>query len=96
MSKYYAVPGVDTGVRSMANSADVRGNVRLRLAVGGEAGIVVEEDAPRDVAPRFGDLFSGGCSGRVDPSSASNAGRVRGPKVKQRSLVCAKTRTLVY
>jgi hypothetical protein len=31
----------------------VRGNVRLRLALGGEAGIVVEEEAPPDVAPRF-------------------------------------------
>ena len=53
MSSYYAVPGVDTGVRSTADSADVRGNVRLRLAIGGEAGIVVEEDAPPDIAPRF-------------------------------------------
>ena len=53
MSSYYTVPGVDTGVRSTANSADVPGNVRLRLAVGGEAGIVVEEDAPPDEAPRF-------------------------------------------
>jgi hypothetical protein len=53
MSSYYTVPGVDTGVRSTANSANVPGNVRLRLAVGGEAGIVVEEDAPPDEAPRF-------------------------------------------
>jgi hypothetical protein len=53
MSDYYTVPGVDTGVRSTANSADVPGSVRLRLAVGGEAGIVVEEDAPPDEAPRF-------------------------------------------
>lgn len=53
MSSYHTVPGVDTGVRSTANSADVVGNVRLRLAVGGEAGIVVEEDAPPDVPPRF-------------------------------------------
>jgi len=48
----YDVPGVDTGVRSTANSADVRGNVRVRLAAGGEAGVVVEEEAPPDVAPR--------------------------------------------
>jgi hypothetical protein len=53
MSSYYTVPGVDTGIRCTANSADVAGNVRLRLAVGGEAGIVVEEDAPPDVAPHF-------------------------------------------
>ena len=53
MNSYYTVPGVDTGVRSTANSADVRGNVRLRLAVGGEAGILVEEDAPPGVPPRF-------------------------------------------
>jgi hypothetical protein len=53
MSSYYAVPGVDTGVRCTANSADVQGNVRVRLAAGGEAGIVVEEDAPPGVAPRF-------------------------------------------
>jgi len=44
---------LDTGVRCTANSVDVPGNVRLRLAVGGEAGIVVEEDAPPDEAPRF-------------------------------------------
>lgn len=53
MSSYFTVPGVDTGVRCTANSADVSGNVRLRLAVGGEAGIVVEQDAPPDVTPRF-------------------------------------------
>ena len=53
MGSYYTIPGVDTGVPSTANSADARGNVRLRLAVGGEAGIVVEEDAPPDIAPRF-------------------------------------------
>ncbi len=53
MSTYYSVPGVDTGVCCTANSADVQGNVRLRLAVGGEAGIVIEEDAPTDIAPRF-------------------------------------------
>jgi len=52
MITYYDVPGLDTGVRSTANSADVRGKVRLRLALGGEAGVVVEEDAPLDVAPR--------------------------------------------
>jgi hypothetical protein len=40
-------------VRCTANSGDVSGNVRLRLAVGGEAGIVVEEDAPPGVPPRF-------------------------------------------
>jgi len=49
MSSYYTMPGVDTGVRSTANSADVPGNLRLRLAVGGEAGILVEQDAPPDV-----------------------------------------------
>jgi hypothetical protein len=53
MSTYYTVPGVDTGVRSTANSADVPGNLRLRLAVGGEAGIVVEETTPADIVPRF-------------------------------------------
>lgn len=61
MRGYYSVPGVDTGVRSTANSADVRGNVCVRLAawrehgrtLGGEAGILVEEEAPPDVAPRF-------------------------------------------
>jgi hypothetical protein len=53
MESYYTVPGVDTGVRCTANSVDVPGNVRLRLAVGGEAGIVVEEDAPADETPRF-------------------------------------------
>ena len=53
MRSYFHVPGVDTNVCCTANSADVRGNVRLRLAVGGEAGIVVEEDAPPDVAPHF-------------------------------------------
>jgi len=50
MSSYYTMPGVDTGVRSTANSADVRGNVRLRLAIGGEAGILIEQDAPPDVS----------------------------------------------
>jgi hypothetical protein len=53
MSTYFTVPGVDTGVRCTANSADVRGNVLLRLAVGGEAGIIVEEEAPPEEAPRF-------------------------------------------
>lgn len=53
MESYYTVPGLDTGVRCTANSADVPGNVRVRLAVGGEAGILVEEDAPGDVAPNF-------------------------------------------
>jgi len=52
-SYYYTVPGVGTGVRSTANSADVRGDVRLRLAVGGKAGILVEEDVSPDVGPRF-------------------------------------------
>ena len=52
MKSYYSVPGVDTNVRCTANSSDVCGNVRVRLAVGSEAGIVVEEDAPPDVAPR--------------------------------------------
>lgn len=57
MGSYYAVPGVDTGVRSTANSADVCGNVRLRLALGGEAGILVEEkDAPK-VGPRFVTIY---------------------------------------
>jgi hypothetical protein len=53
MESYYAVPGVDTGVRCTANSGDVLGNVRVRLAVGGEAGIVVEESAPDGVPPDF-------------------------------------------
>ena len=53
MNKYFTVPGLDTGVRCTANSADVPGNVLLRLAVGGEAGIIVEEDAAPDEAPRF-------------------------------------------
>ncbi len=53
MESYYAVPGIDTGVRCTANSGDVIGNVRVRLAVGGEAGIVVEESAPAGVAPDF-------------------------------------------
>jgi hypothetical protein len=53
MDSFFTVPGVDTGVPSTANSADVSGNVRLRLALGGEAGVVVEEDAPQGVAPRF-------------------------------------------
>lgn len=38
---------------STANSADVPGNVRLRLAVGDEAGILVEGEIPPGVAPRF-------------------------------------------
>jgi len=50
MSSYYTMPSMDTGVPSTANSADVPGNVRLRLAVGNEAGILVEEDAPPEVA----------------------------------------------
>jgi hypothetical protein len=53
METYYTVPGVDTDVRCTANSLDVIGNLRVRLAVGGEAGIVVEEDAPPDIAPNF-------------------------------------------
>jgi hypothetical protein len=53
MGSYYTVPGVDTGVRSTANSADVRGNLLLRLAIGGEAGILVEEDVSPDVGPHF-------------------------------------------
>jgi hypothetical protein len=47
MSSYYTTFGVDTGVNSTANSAEVRANVRLRLAVGGEAGILVEETSCR-------------------------------------------------
>jgi hypothetical protein len=53
MESYYTVTGVDTGVRCTANSADVPGNVRIRLAIGGEAGILVEQDAPLTEAPRF-------------------------------------------
>jgi hypothetical protein len=53
MSTYRTVPGVDTGVASTANSADARGNLRLRLAVEGEAGILVEDEAPADGPPRF-------------------------------------------
>ena len=53
MNTYSSIPGVDSGVISTANSADVRGNLRLRLAVGGnEAGILVEE-AGADGEPRF-------------------------------------------
>ncbi len=53
MKSFYDVPGVDTGVRSTANSADVHGNVRLRLALGGEAGILVEEEGVGEAGPRF-------------------------------------------
>ena len=53
MSSYYCVPGVDTGVRSTVNSADARGNVRLRLAIDGEAGILVEDDVSTDAPQRF-------------------------------------------
>ena len=53
MSSYYTTFGVDTGVHSTANSAEVRANVRLRLAVGGEAGILVEEAVSPDIMPRF-------------------------------------------
>jgi hypothetical protein len=53
MGSYYAVPGVDSGVRCTANSANVRGNVRLRLALGGEAGILVEEEVAGEAGPRF-------------------------------------------
>lgn len=53
MESYYTVSGVDTGVLCTANSADVPGNVRVRLAIGGEAGILVEQDAPLSEAPRF-------------------------------------------
>jgi hypothetical protein len=52
-NSYYSVRGVDTGVTSTANSADVRANLRLRLAADGEAGILVEEDDPCDIGPRF-------------------------------------------
>jgi hypothetical protein len=57
MESYYTVSGVDTGVRCTANSADVPGNVRVRLAIGGEAGILVEQDAPLNEAPRFVALY---------------------------------------
>ena len=53
MSSYYTAFGVDTGVHSTANSAEVRANIRLRLAVGGEVGILVEEAVSPDVMPRF-------------------------------------------
>jgi len=53
MNSYYTVAGVDTGVRCTANSADVPGNVRVRLAIGGEAGILVEQDVPLSEIPRF-------------------------------------------
>jgi hypothetical protein len=53
MSSYYTVPGVDSGVPSTANSADVQGNLLLRLALDAEAGILVEEDIASDVGPRF-------------------------------------------
>jgi hypothetical protein len=53
MNAYSSMPGVDSGVISTTNSADIRGNLRLRLAVGGnEAGILVEE-AGADGEPRF-------------------------------------------
>jgi hypothetical protein len=57
MDSYYTVSGVDTGVRCTANSADVPGNVRVRLAIGGEAGILVEQDAPLSEVPRFVALY---------------------------------------
>ena len=57
MSSYYNVFGVDTGVHSTANSAEVRANVRLRLAVGGEAGIMVEEAVSPEVMPRFVTIY---------------------------------------
>jgi hypothetical protein len=53
MNSYYSAFGVDTGVHSTANSAEVRANVRLRLAIGGEAGILVEEAVSPDIMPRF-------------------------------------------
>lgn len=53
MTSYSCADGEDIGVVSTANSADVRGNLRLRLAIGGgEAGILVEEQAA-DEEPRF-------------------------------------------
>jgi len=68
MTSYYGMPGVDTGVPSSANSSDARGNLHLRLAVGGEAGFLVEEqDQAGDVfrsvaiyfpAERVGDLIA--------------------------------------
>jgi hypothetical protein len=53
MNSYYNTFGVDTGVHSTANSAEVQANVRLRLAIDGEAGILVEEAVSPDVMPRF-------------------------------------------
>jgi hypothetical protein len=53
MDSYYTVTGIDTGVHCTANSADVPGNVRVRLAIGGEAGILVEQEASLSEAPRF-------------------------------------------
>lgn len=40
-------------MHSTANSAEVQANVRLRLAAGSEAGILVEEAVSPDVMPRF-------------------------------------------
>ena len=57
MDTYYTVTGVDTGVRCTANSADVPGNVRVRLAIGGEAGILVEQESPLGDVPRFVALY---------------------------------------
>ena len=53
MDSYYSIPGVDTGVHSTANSANVLANVRVRLAVGGEAGIVVEQETESASPPWF-------------------------------------------
>ena len=53
MDSYYSVPGVDTGVPSTANSADVLGNVQVRLAAGGEVGILVEQETGSASPPRF-------------------------------------------
>jgi hypothetical protein len=54
MSSYCTIPGVDTGVRSTSNSANVRGYLLLRLVVvGDEAGILLEEAVSPADGPRF-------------------------------------------
>ena len=57
MSSYYNTFGVDTGVYSTANSAEARTNLRLRLAVDDEAGILVEEEVSTEVMPRIAAIY---------------------------------------
>ena len=57
MSDYYSIFGVDTGVYSTANSAEARANLRLRLAIDDEAGILVEEAVSTEVMPRIASIW---------------------------------------